>query len=58
MRTMVITAIMNLQKRGICGDLLITCDFLGGLEKKTYFCNLIKRLKGEDYGNIDYTGGR
>ena len=39
-------------------NLLITCDFLGGLEKKTYFCNLIKRLIGEDYGNIDYTGGR
>ena len=31
-------------------NLLITCDFLGGLEKKTYFCNLIKRLKGESYG--------
>ena len=31
-------------------NLLITCDFLGALEKKTYFCNLIKRLKGESYG--------
>lgn len=29
--------------------LLITCDFLGSLEKKMYFCNLIKRLKGEGY---------
>ena len=31
-------------------NLLITCDFLGGLEEKTYFCNIIKRLKGEGYG--------
>ena len=26
-------------KEGICGDLLITCDFLGGLEKIMYFCD-------------------
>ena len=37
-------------KEGIGVNLLITCDFLGGLEKKTYFCNLIKRLKVEGYG--------
>ena len=37
-------------KEGIEVNLLITCDFLGGLEEKPYFCNIIKRLKGEGYG--------
>ena len=50
MRPVAITCYNEITKGGICGDLLITCDFLGGLEKKTYFCNPIKRLKGEDYG--------
>ena len=25
------------------------CFFLGGLEKKAYFCGKVERLKGEDY---------
>ena len=39
MRQVAITCYNEITKEGICGDLLITCDFLGGLEKKTYFCD-------------------
>lgn len=32
------------------GNLQIFCNFLGGFGEKAYFCDRIKRLKGEDYG--------
>lgn len=45
-------------KEGIWANLLITCDFLGSLEKKRIFTTVSQTLKIKDFGNIDYTGRR